>query len=331
MSDHDGDPLGVALADLADTVPADPYRVEAVHDLVRRRRTRRRVRRSALGVVAAAATIAGLVAVQNRSTSVTSVPATSPPATTAAPSPCPAAVKGGTAGASADQRGFKGTGSLLAVSDASVTIQPEELAPDEPAQLTAAITPNTEFIANDQKLPDRPALAVGDRVAFAAQAADSGYTLVLLDTKPPTPDTGQSAAQKASPSGASGTSDTLRGFKGLGTLVAVTDSSVTIHPAELQAAEPAELTATITSSTEFVDQGNALSARPALTAGEEVAFAAQVGDSGYTLVVLETNPVTAPDPSRAAAAQAAAAEKAAAAAAAGGADPAAKPCPPAGS
>src|SRR5438094_218580 len=107
--DDDGGGLSVALADLADTMPEDPYRVDGIRARAQRRRHRRRARRAAGGLVVAAATVVGIIAVRPGPSAVSTVPASpsSNPAVAALPactalSP-PPLVPGTVAPAEADQ------------------------------------------------------------------------------------------------------------------------------------------------------------------------------------------------------------------------------------
>jgi hypothetical protein len=95
-------------------------------------------------------------------------------------------------------RGIKGYGTILAVTADSITIQVESSAPDQPAQIQAAITGDTTFVDHGATLPSRPALAAGDHVAFGALRTAAGYDLGVLETNPePPPPAGQTAESGA--------------------------------------------------------------------------------------------------------------------------------------
>ena len=183
----DVDALAVALTLLAETMPDDPYRLEGVHARVRRLRARRRARGAAVGVVAAAAAVMSLVAVRSGPDRIRSAAATDPSTESTLPA-ChaalaPAHVKT-PSGVSADRRGVKGHGTIVGTpTERSVTIHVDEPATDQPSELTAAVTDQTEFVDAGVTAP-RPALAPDDRVVFAVAEAGGGYELLLLDVDP---------------------------------------------------------------------------------------------------------------------------------------------------
>jgi hypothetical protein len=317
MVEHDPNSLGSALAELADLVPEDDGRLDAVHARVRRRRTRRIASRSVIGVGAVAATIAGLVALQQRPADVVVVPAGSP---LPAAQPCPtdarasraatdstgddaanaAAAKAAAGAAPAPSsdgrsdapRGAKGYGTVVAVNGDTVTIHFDAPPPDQPAQIDAVITPDTTFLDNGTTLASRPTLTAGEHVLVGAQAATSGYELSVLDANPPpAPSPGQKVGGENG-TGAAPTVDngSAQGIKGPGTIVAVNGDSVTIHLDTPQPGQPAQVDAAITADTVFLDHGAKVATRPALANGDHVLFGAQNVGSGYDLLLLEINP-----------------------------------------
>ena len=176
--------LGTALADLASSVGDDPDRLASVQARVRRLRTRRRVRRTAVIGGVAVATVASLAvlvrphgepAVTSAGRSATSVsePAPGLPACRVALAN-PGAVT---------HEGVKGLGSIVAVTDQSVTLHVDSPRPDQPSELTAVVTAGTEWV-DAGGTAGRPALAAGDRVAFAVEPTESGYRLLVLETRP---------------------------------------------------------------------------------------------------------------------------------------------------
>lgn len=180
--------LAVALTRLADTMPDDPYRLEGVHARVRRLRARRRVRLTAVGVVAAAAAVTSLVAVRSAGDRVATVPAAEPTTASALPA-CHAALTAAAqpetpSGGPADRRGVKGFGTIVGTpSEMSVTIHVDEPATNQPTELTATFTDQTRFIDAGVVGP-KPPLAPGDSVAFAVEDVDGGYRLLLLEAHP---------------------------------------------------------------------------------------------------------------------------------------------------
>jgi hypothetical protein len=194
--------LGAALADLADAMPENPFRVESVHARARRLRTRRRVIRATAGVMVGAVTIAALVAVRPGASHVTTIPASQPSALPAPPSCRDAlaadeahtdeadAAKKAAADAANDAvtgfEGVKGIGIIVSATDASLTIRLEEPTPDQPSEITATFSPTAEFADGVDKVDVQPAVAAGDRVAFGASRADDGsYELIFLGVNLP--------------------------------------------------------------------------------------------------------------------------------------------------
>jgi hypothetical protein len=220
MPEHDDAALGTALAELADVVPDDGGRLDAVHAKIRRRHTRRRASRAVAGVAAAVAAIAGLVALEQRPTTFTVIPATTPapaPADQACAKPPPSATKTSSpdaaaeaaaadamkaaaaakeagarasrsettaaSGTSGEQRGVKGYGTVAALAGDSVTIHLDDPASEQPEEVVATITPDTTFLDHGTAA-SRPTLTVGEHVVFGALAVDAGYNLLLLETNP---------------------------------------------------------------------------------------------------------------------------------------------------
>jgi hypothetical protein len=316
MAENDHGNLGSALAELADLVPDDSGRLDAVHARIRRRRTGRIVSRSVIGVGAVAATIAGLVALQQRPRDVVVVPASTP---SPAAQPCPtdarasrgaadptgadaaraAAAKeaAGAAAGTSDGRsdaptGVKGLGTIVAVNGDSVTIHLDAPQADQPAQIDATITSDTTFLDGGTTLANRPTLTAGEHVAFGAETAASGYNLGVLETNPSAAAAPGQKVVGENGTGAASTDDrgSAQGVKGPGTIVAVNGDSVTLHLDAPAPGPPAQIDAAITADTVFVDHGSKLAARPTLATGDHVLFGAQMVGSGYNLLLLEINP-----------------------------------------
>ncbi len=266
MNTHDDNDsaLTVALAELADTMPEDPNRVEGIHARARRLRSRRRASRAAAAVVVGAATIAVVMAVRPGPAGVSTIPASDPgpvtpaacsrltPPDTAAPSApvslsdadrakveaaanAPSATGGETAVTRLD--GIKGYGTVAAVTDAAITVTPDEPIPDIPADVTAAVTDKTSFYDGDSEVTERPAVAAGDRVAFAAVVdGNGGYNLLLLQVNAPIPDPATDAdkdevsgVDKAAAADADADSAYL---KGTAEIVSVQPDSLTLNVRE---------------------------------------------------------------------------------------------------
>jgi hypothetical protein len=229
--------LAVALTRLADTMPDDPYRLEAVHARVRRLRARRRARLAAVGVVASAVAVTSLVAVRSGRDRVATVAASEP--TTASTSPgCHAALEAArqartSPSVAEGRRGMKGYGAIVGTpSETSVTIHFDEPATDQPAEFTATFTDQTIFVDAGVEGP-RPAMGPGDRVIFATTDPDSGYQLLLLEVRPldqPAGDVSQEVidAKKAEAARAAGTAEATE-IKSTAEVVSVQAGSITLN------------------------------------------------------------------------------------------------------
>ena len=300
MSEHDtktGDEhahrsLAVALTDLADTMPNDPFRVDGVRTKVRRLRNRRRATRTAGAVVVGAATIAALVAVRPGPTHVSTIPA-SQPSTTTGPLSCAAAlaaapdtvtppekkqdasvtdtaadaakraaVDGATGATTADaaRRGVKGLGTVVSADDASVTITVTEPIAGEPSAITATVSADAKFVDGASVVDVRPVLNAGDTVAFAASQADDGsYQFIYL---------GAHIQEASSSATSAGAVDESSNVKGTAEVVAVQPGSLTLVLRDGPLANQT-LNAAIGPDTEYI-AGNQKCVDPTLTAGDEV-------------------------------------------------------------
>jgi hypothetical protein len=317
MSEHDtktGDEhahqsLAVALTDLADTMPDDPFRVDGVHTKVRRRRNRRRATRTVGAVVVGAATIAALVAVRPGPTHVSTVPASQPSATTsplscaaalaaapdaaAVPEPKPgasvtdvaadaakrAAADGASAATSADsaRRAVKGLGTIVSVADTSVTITVTEPIADEPNEITATVSADAKFMDGASVVGVRPALNTGDPVAFAAShAADGSYQIIYLAVHVEEPNTSTTDA---------GAVDQSSNLKATAQVVAVEAGALTLM---LRDGPLANQTVNVATGPDTVYiAGNQKCVDPTLTAGDEVGVLLVKGSDGtYTVQAL---------------------------------------------
>jgi Domain of unknown function (DUF5666) len=313
MNTYDGNDgaLSVALADLASSMPDDPYRVEGIHARARRLRTRRRATRAGVGVLVGAATIVGLIAIRPGPSAVTTVPAspsteqapavpacstlTPPPRPNVAPSQPTDADRAKAAAARTDTEpavdgftGVKGYGTVTAVTDSSITVTLAEPAPGLPAEVTAAFTPQTEFYDGGTQATDRPAVNTGDQVGLAAVVNDTGgYDLLLLDAHPPAqpappgevnPAKDVTDAEKAA---AAETAPDLSFVKGIATVTAVQADSLTLDVTDGPLAGQS-VTATLASDTTYTS-GDQKCVDPALAAGQTVGIVLHREDAGtYT-------------------------------------------------
>jgi len=334
MSEHDAAPegapehgsLGTALADLADTMPDDPYRVDGVHARARRLGRRRSAVRVTAGVATAAAVVAALVAVRPGTTHLSTIPA-GPPATSALPScavavanaPAPAvapspsdasagvdakkaaAVAANQVGtdpaqtASADEfRGVKGLGTIVSATDTTVTVTLDDDTPGRPGEVTATIVATAQFVDGDTTVGALPALSPGDRVAFAASRADDGsYQLFhlgvhLSESPKPTSDTIDPAVKAAR----DGVSD-ANVVKAIADVVSVQAGSLTLHVTEGDLA-PQDLTAATGPDTVYTaaDQN---CVDPVLSAGEVVgALLVRGADGTFTAQEVALSPALGP-------------------------------------
>jgi hypothetical protein len=297
--DNDG-ALSVALADLANTMPDDPDRVEGIYARARRNRNRRRATRAGVGVLVGAATIAGLIAIRPGPSAVSTVPAsrsteqapalpacstlTPPPLSTIAPSQptgadqAKAAAGRDTAPADNGKTGVKGYGTVTAVDDTSITVTMQEPVPGLPAAITAAFTATTSFYDGSTEVAARPAVNTGDTVAFAAVVNDAGgYDLLLLDAHfvaPQAPANDVTPAQgEATDAEKAATADTAadESFeKGIGTISAVQAGSLAIDVTEGPLAGQS-ITATLGPDTVYAS-GDQKCVDPTFAAGQPVGF-----------------------------------------------------------
>jgi hypothetical protein len=298
--DNDGE-LSVALADLADSMPDDPDRVEGIYARARRNRNRRRATRAGVGVLVGAATIAGLIAVRPGPSAVSTVPAspstqpapalpacstlTPPPLSTIAPSAPsgadqakPAAVGRDTGPAVNGKIGVKGYGTVTAVDDTSITVNMQEPPPGVPADVTAAFTATTSFYDGSTEVTARPAVNAGDTVAFAAVVNDTGgYDLLLLDVHFVAPEapasdvtTAKSEVTDAEKAAAAPTAADESFAKGIGTISAVQPGSLAIDVTDGPLAGQS-ITATVGPDTVYAS-GDQKCVDPALAAGQPVGF-----------------------------------------------------------
>jgi hypothetical protein len=299
--DNDG-ALSVALADLADAMPDDPYRVEGIHARARRLRTRRRATRAGVGVLVGAATIVGLIAIRPGPSAVSTVPAgpsteqapALPACSTLTPQPRPnvapsdpteadrakaAAAGRDTAPADNGKTGVKGYGTVTAVDDASITVTMQEPVPGLPADITAAFTATTSFYDGSTEVAARPAVNTGDTVAFAAVVNDvGGYDLLLLDAHFVAPEAPASdvtpAKGEVTDAEKAATADTTadESFeKGIGTISAVQAGSLAIDVTEGPLAAQS-ITATLGPDTVYAS-GDQKCVDPTFAAGQPVGFA----------------------------------------------------------
>src|SRR5262245_33465436 len=150
MNDQDRS-LSAALAELADTMPDDPYRLDAIHARINRSRTRRRMSRTVVGVTIVGLTVVGVGLLRPTRSSVSIEPAAPPtaspdtsqasgpalPACGTLPPPTTTQIENGTSadsekraaaasGEIADpvtgRQGVKGLGTVVAITDASITV-----------------------------------------------------------------------------------------------------------------------------------------------------------------------------------------------------------------
>jgi hypothetical protein len=179
MNEHD---LTRNLTALADTMPDNVGRLAAVNRRTRRARQRRLAGRGAAATAAVALSVVGVAAVVRSPGGDGLVPA-SQPGTTSVPCPAPPSKK-----ASADQgttTAVKGSATVTAVLPGDM-IEVAPTAPDTlPRTMTLTIVGTTTFLDGDQPAATRPALSVGETVAFAAEEVDGHMVLRLLEVNPP--------------------------------------------------------------------------------------------------------------------------------------------------
>jgi hypothetical protein len=209
----------------------------------------------------ALATVASLAVLSSRSSP---EPAVTSVARQPAPGGALPACRAAAAAPQPDRVGIKGIGSLVAATDATVTVHLDAPAAGEPVELTATITEATRWTVNGADA-SRPSLAPGEAIAFAAEPTDHGYELLALETPPangvspatdgtqgatatnrvvddaakaaaiiaaggtPTEDDGAKVAKEAA---AGTTGDTTGAVKAGGTIVAVAPGALTLHVTE---------------------------------------------------------------------------------------------------
>jgi len=266
--DRGRDALRVALADLAATMPDDPYRIDDILAKAGRLRARRRARRATVLAVAGGATIGTLVVVRAGPTRVSTPPAGGEPTTVAAapppvcsavlaelppratappgpPDTSKAADPGSTSAADAAKkaasvatdaanhaatglRGVKSAGTIVSVTDTTITFTVVAAEPGQPAEITATIGPDAIFADGNHKLDGRPPLNAGDPVFFATTQADDGsYGLVYLQVHPLPPEA-RSAGTVDPGEKAANAADDSRYVKGSADVVSVQPDSVSL-------------------------------------------------------------------------------------------------------
>lgn len=269
MDDRGRDALRVALADLAATMPDDPYRIDDILAKAGRLRARRRARRATVLAIAGGATIGTLVVVRAGPTRVSSLPAGGQPTTVAAAPPpvCSAVLAelpprtttppgppdtskaadpgSPTAADAAKQaasdaadaathaatglRGVKSVGTIVGVTDTTITFTVVAADPGQPAEITATIGPDVIYADGDAKLDGRPALNAGDPVFFATTQADDGsYGLVYLQVHPLPPET-RSGTTVDPAAKAAKAADESRYVKGSAAVVSVQPDSLSLN------------------------------------------------------------------------------------------------------
>jgi hypothetical protein len=324
MSEHDAVPddgpehrsLGTALADLAATMPDDPYRLDGVHAKARRLRHRRRAARATAGVVTAAAVVAALVAVRPGATSLSTIPASAPttspscaaalanapgPDTTGADDAKKAAAadasnSGGTvaneSARASEFRGVKGLGTIVSATDAAVTVTLDDPVGGQPVDVTATIGPSAEFVDGDTPVGALPPLSPGDEVGFAAShAGDGSYELMYLgvhvpERPKPVPETIDPAVKAAR----DGMADT-DAVKVTAEVVSVQAGSMTLHVTDGDLAAR-DITVAVGPATLYttVDQK---CVDPVLPAGQAVgAVLVPAADGSYTALEVALFPAS---------------------------------------
>jgi hypothetical protein len=285
--------LPVALAELADSMPTDPDRLDAIHRRARVVRRRRQAGRAVGALAVGAATIAALVAIRTGPAPVVTVPA-SAPTSTAVPASVPTSIvlpacSAAPAEASAPtSSAFKGTGVVTAVTDETVTITPDPLpgkagGENVPSTITAAITPSTQFF-DAGTAAARPTLVVGQRVAFGAVAAAGGqYDLLILETHP------DQAVTPAKKPAVTETTTNVRPdpIKLLATVVQVQAGVLTVHADN--GPVTGEVAATLTADTIY-RAGATTCTDPSLAPGQQVAVVLAATGTGYTVMQLDIRP-----------------------------------------
>jgi hypothetical protein len=319
--DNDGS-ISVALAELADTMPEDPNRVEGIHARARRLRTRRRAGRTAAGLAVAGATIAAIIAVRPGPAAVSIIPASAPtvapislpecssltppdtaPDTGPASPPDAADTAKAAAAAAAPSAtgretpvngvdGIKGLGTVAAATDASITVTLEEPIPGWPADVTGAFTEKTSFYDGDAEVTDRPIVNAGDQVAFASVAdGNGGYNLIMLQVHLPATDaekptsgeiTDAKKAAAAAADDSATTADDSGYVKGTAEIASVQPGSLTL---KLREGQLAGHTVTAALAPDIVySAGDQKCVDPAFTAGQVVGVLLVHGDGDtYTV------------------------------------------------
>jgi len=309
MNDQDRS-LSTALADLAGTMPDDPDRLDAIRARIERNRRRWRAGHAVVGAGVVGLTVVGVGLLRPTAPSVSTVPATPPtpaaepalPACAAVPPP-PAPVAGDaggsaksaaasaagapTADALAGREGVKGFGTVVAMTDASITVTVLEPAPDQPPELTAAFTGETLLYDGEAVVTARRTPSPGDRVGFAAaRNGGGGYDLLLLQVHPPEAaanlgagdDQAKVAAKRAGVSG----EPTSGATKNVAEIVSVQPGSLTLKlRSDLFSGQT--ITAALAADVVYL-AGDQQCADPALAPGEVIiVLLEQVAGSSYTI------------------------------------------------
>jgi hypothetical protein len=203
---------------------------------------------------------------------------------------------------------MKATGTITAVDGDTLAVALQAASIDV-ADLTATLTADTQYRDAGQPTATRPALAVGEAVAFGAIAQpDGSYLVGVLETHSPEP-----VAPSDPPiapgvaSADSGSKATLNDgwIKANGTISALDGDSVSVDVDEASV-DIATASLTLTAATTYVDAGAAVPTRPELAVGDAIAFVGTAQPDGSYLVdhlehdLLDTPHVT-PDADTAAA------------------------------
>jgi hypothetical protein len=256
MTAHDEHALSAALAELADTMPDDPYRLDAIHARVGRQRTVQRVRRATIGVALAGVTVVAVAALRPTVPSVSTVPAASSTAAPTQPSPTHPS-------------------STAAASTASL-----------PA--CAAVPPTTARSAA-ATAAERAKLAAAAQAAKAAAAGSPG----AAGSSTPAD---AAAKERAARGQLADLGPAQPGIKAFGTILRLTTSSIAIKIDVPAQGGPGQVTASFTNKTAYLDGETQVTRLPSAKVGDKVAFAAvSTGHGSYDLLLLQIHPTT-PNP-----------------------------------
>jgi hypothetical protein len=299
-------------------MPDDPHRIDDILAKAGRLRARRRARRATVLAVAGGATVGTLVVVRAGSTHVSNLPAIGQPTTVAAAPPplCSAVLAelpsrtttppgapdtskpadpGSSSAADASKRaasdaadeanhaatgrrGVKSVGTIVSVTDTTITFSVVAADSGQPAEITATIGPDAIYADGDAKLDGRPPLNAGDSVFFATTQADDGsYRLVYLQVHPVLPEarsgTTVDPAEKAA-----NTADDSRYVKGSAEVVSVQPDSLSLKVVAGPLAGQV-VTAATGSITDYTAGGQAC-VDPHVSAGSTVGVLLVRGDDG---------------------------------------------------